>query len=371
MRRLAEAMAAKGVRSEIICTSAKDMAPLAEVPVRAYPHELAKIPVAAKLYRSRAMATAIRHAAADGSLLHSHGLWTLPNVYAASAARYHAAPHIISPRGMLGAAALQFSRAAKRIVWSLTQRRALLEAACIHATSPAERDDIRAVGINRPVAIIPNGIDVPAWAAVSMDKQRRNPSQRTLLHLGRLHPKKGIDRLLQAWASVELRSPDWSLQIVGPSEAGHGEALTAQSAALGLRRVEFRGPLFGAEKEASYRNADLFVLPTLDENFGMVVAEALANGTPVICTKGAPWAALNTERCGWWVEHGVAPMEAMLEAAMNMPRLELDQMGARGHRWMEKEFSWERVADDMETVYRWCLSGEACGNIPSVVDMAR
>jgi glycosyltransferase involved in cell wall biosynthesis len=191
------------------------------------------------------------------------------------------------------------------------------------------------------------------------------------LHLGRLHPKKGIDRLLHAWASVEPRHPDWSLQIVGPSESGHGEALAAQSAALSLRRVEFCDPLFGAGKDIAYRNADLFVLPTLDENFGMVVAESLANGTPVICTKGAPWAALDAERCGWWIEHGVAPMAAMLEAAMNLPRLELDEMGARGHRWMEKEFSWERVADDMETVYRWCLSGAPHGSIPSVVDIAR
>ena len=371
VRRLAEALAARGARSEVCCTTEQSAPPASLVPVQAYRQEGASLPVAAKLYRCRALSTAIDRAAADGALLHSHGLWTLPNLYPATSARRHGAIHIVSPRGMLGKGALKFSHHAKQIFWHLAQRRAMMDATCVHATSRAECEDVRAMGITRPVAIIPNGIDVPPAEDVAITKKDRDPARRTILHLGRLHPKKGIDRLIAAWARLEPRYPDWSLRIVGPSENGHGETLATQAAALGLRRAEMMAPMFGREKEMAYRGADLFVLPTLDENFGMVVAEALANGTPVVCTKGAPWAGLQTNHCGWWVEHGVDPLAATLEAAMQMPRDALDALGRRGHAWMGAEFSWDKVATDMEAVYRWCLGGLAGKQTPSTIDRAR
>ncbi len=371
VRRLAEALAARGAPSEVCCTTLQAAPPETRVPIHAYRQDVAGLPLAAKLFRSRAMSAAIDRAAADGAILHSHGLWTLPNLYPAAAARRHGAVHIITPHGMLGKGALQFSRHAKQIFWRFAGRRAMSEATCVQATSRAECDDVRAMGIRQPVAIIPNGIDMPPFDVVAAGKQHRDPNRRTLLHLGRLHPKKGIDRLIDAWARLEPRHPEWSLRIVGPSENGHGEALAAQAARLGVSRVELVGPLFGRDKEKAYRDADIFVLPTLDENFGMVVAEALANGTPVVCTKGAPWVGLETNGCGWWIEHGVDPIAAALEAAMQRPRDALDAMGKRGHAWMAADFSWERVATDMEAVYRWCLIGQDGANPPPTIDIAR
>ena len=314
----------------------------------------AVIPLTSRLAASPALRDAIHRAAAKGAVLHNHGLWLLPNVYPGQAAARHGNPYIFAPRGMLGTAALKFSSAKKRLFWALAQRRALASVSCYHATSDKELEDIRTFGLTGPVAIVPNGIDVPKTTATVASHAVETGGHRTLLHLGRIHPKKGINRLLRAWARLEPAYEDWRLRIVGPSEGGHGEELQTLSARLGLQRAIFEGPVYGAAKQAVYREANLFVLPTLDENFGMVVAEALSNGTPVISTKGAPWQGLEENACGWWIDHGVEPLEATLRAAMETPPSVLDDMGARGRKWMERDFSWDRVAADMVRIYSWC-----------------
>lgn len=126
---------------------------------------------------------------------------------------------------------------------------------------------------------------------------------------------------------------------------------------LGLARVSIEGPVYGDAKIAAYHNADVFVLPTLNENFGLTVAEALAAGTPAIVTKGAPWSGLESEGCGWWIDHGIEPLAAALEHAMAFPREGLKAMGVRGRAWMARDFSWDRVAHDMLNVYRWLVEG--------------
>src|SRR6202035_1321655 len=145
-----------------------------------------------------------------------------------------------------------------------------------------------------PVTIIPNGIDLPEIRALP----RPQGKERTVLSLGRVHPKKGLDRLIRAWASIETSHPEWRLRIIGPAEIGHDEELRALADSLTARRISVEPPVFGAAKLDAYRNADLFVLLTLNENFAMTVAEALAAEVPVISTKGAPWASLESERSG-------------------------------------------------------------------------
>lgn len=310
-----------------------------------FAQDLARLPGMKLLMVSRGLARALDTVSARGSVLHGHGLWLLPNILPATAAQRHAAPLVMSPRGMLGEAALAFSPTRKRIFWALAQRRALERATCFHATAESEADDIRRAGLSAPVAVIPNGIDIPAGDPV--------PGARTILHLGRLHPKKGIDRLVAAWARIAKRHPDWRLRIVGPSESGYREALERQVHELGAPRVAFDGPLYGADKLAAYRAAGLFVLPTLNENFGMVVAEALAAGIPAICTKGAPWQGLETKRCGWWTDHGSEAMAVTLDAALALPDAERAAMGSRGRAWMARDFGWDEIAARMAEVYAW------------------
>lgn len=318
-----------------------------EAGLQVFAQDMARVPVANRLMLSGGLARALDSAAQQGAVLHAHGLWLMPNIYPARAARRHGVPFVVSPRGMLGPEALAFSAARKKVVWALAQRRTLQAAQCFHATSDAEYEDIRRMGLTAPVAVIPNGIDIPPVSPA--------PGARTVLHLGRLHRKKGIDRLIAAWALVAPRHPDWKLRIVGPSEQGCRDALERQVRADSVPRVDFDGPLYDAEKWNAYAQSGLFVLPTLNENFGMVVAEALAAGVPAISTKGAPWQALETERCGWWVDHGPEAMAAALDEALSLPDAERAAMGANGREWMRRDFGWDGIAARMEEVYAWCL----------------
>jgi glycosyltransferase involved in cell wall biosynthesis len=310
---------------------------------------------------SSGLARALHELAPRADVIHNHGLWLMPNVDAGRAALFARKPFIVAPRGMLAPAALAFSRLKKRIVWAMLQGEVVRRAACIHATSEQEHDEIRDFGLNNPVAIVPNGIDLPESGRRPTSSTTAN---RVLLSLGRIHPKKGLDRLVRAWATVEAAHPDWRLRIVGPDELGHARELVALAAQLKTRQVSVEKSVSGDAKIAAYQQADLFVLPTLNENFAITVAEALGAGTPVVATKGAPWRALQNEGCGWWIDHGVEPLAAALANAMVMTREELQTMGAKGRAWMARDFSWDRVARDMLDVYHWLALG---GKPPATV----
>jgi glycosyltransferase involved in cell wall biosynthesis len=310
---------------------------------------------------SPAMRCGLASAAHD--LLHNHGVWLMPNIYAGMVARGRRVPLVFAPRGMFSERAMAFSRGRKRFVWwCLGQRRAVGATACFHATSEAEARDIRRLGFRRPIAVVPNGIALP-----NLETDARSASGRErckLLFLGRIHPIKGIPVLLRAWQRVEHQYPDWELIIAGPDEGGHLNGVQALASELDLTRVSFPGPVFAKAKEALYRSADLFVLPTHSENFGMAIAEALSYSLPVITTTGAPWQDLERRDCGWWIELSEATLAAALRTAMDLPEDRREQMGRRGRYWMEESYGWSRIAREMRGVYEWVLGG---GPSPSCV----
>lgn len=287
----------------------------------------------------------------ENSLIHNHSLWMMPNVYPGLVSSRNGLPLIVSPRGTLSEWAFSSGSKFKKVFWPLLQKPALQATTCFHATANSEYEDIRRMGFRQPVAVIPNGVDIPP------PKHTSNKEIRTLLFLGRIHPVKGVDKLLNAWRVVSPRFPEWQLRIAGPDNGGYLERMKSLAAELKLARVEFSGALYGEAKLRAYRDSALFVLPTHSENFGMTVAEALAAGTPAIVSKGAPWGGLMNEGAGWWIGRGLDPLVACLEVALATPRETLTAMGQNGRVWMQREFSWTEIAHKTCETYRWVLSG--------------
>ena len=302
-----------------------------------------------RLGRSPAMKRWLYEHAISARIIHNHGLWMMPSIYAGNAARKCKIPMVVSPRGTLSNWAMRSGSISKRLFWPLIQRPVLERAQCFHATAVSECQDIRRMGFRQPIAMIPNGIDLPEW------KPKETGTNRTLLFLGRINPVKGLDLLLPAWKAVQDRFPDWQLTIAGPDSSGYSSQVQTLAANLELKRVSFVGPLYGVEKTKAYRDANLFVLPSYSENFAVAVAEALAAGTPAIVSKGAPWQGLESHNAGWWVDIGTAPLVTCLEKALSSKRECLDAMGQRGRNWMESEYAWSSIGRQMAETYRWIL----------------
>lgn len=282
-------------------------------------------------------------------IVHNHSLWMLPNVYPGWATKGTRIPYLVSPRGTLSPWAMSSGSSIKKLFWPLVQRPSIAHASCFHATSEAEILDIRMLGFKQPIALIPNGIDLP----MSNKSNIKDSSRKTLLYLGRLHPIKGLDFLLHAWSFLQLEFPNWDLRIVGPIDNINAQALINLSLNLSLKRVNFSGPAYGTDKFDAYRSSHLYVLPTHSENFAVTVAESLACGTPVVVSQGAPWHGLLENNAGWWPAIGMEPLLESLRSAMSTDDEKLLSMGINGRNWMANDFSWNRIANQMILLYKW------------------
>lgn len=357
--RLCESLRAQGAE---VTLAALDLAPPARP--RAYLRTFALGWGPRALGSSPAMHRWLRERVASGGVdvVHNHGMWQFNALYPGWSTRRGRARLVVSPRGAFSAWAMRSGSAAKRLFWPLLQRPALSGAACFHATCDAEYRDIRRLGFTQPVAIVPNGVDLPdldvAGASDGATTGAAPSSLRTLLFLGRLHPVKGLDLLLEAWATLEPAFADWRLLIVGDDGQGtpgqgYRATLEASAARLGLSRVTFAGELLGDAKRAAMHGADLFVLPSRSENFAIAVAEALAAGVPAVVTQGAPWSGLADNDAGWWVETRADALRDALAGAMRLDAPTLRAMGARGREWMRRDFAWDAIAQRMLAVYGW------------------
>lgn len=294
------------------------------------------------------------------ALLHNHGLWMMPNVYPGWIAKKYKLPLITSPRGTFSPKAWNSGSKIKKVFWPLIQKPALTPTTCFHATAYSEYEDIRNMGYKQPVAIIPNGIDIP------FGYTKQSAPLKTLLFLGRIHPIKGLDMLLPAWQILQKEYPDWQLKIVGPDNDGYLPVLKTQSQKLQLQRIQFIGGLYEHQKWQAYHDADLYILPTYSENFAMSVAEALASGTPAVVTKGAPWRELEEVNAGKWVDIDTEAITDGLRQMMKKSSAELMIMGQNGKQLMQDKYSWQHIATLMTEVYEWVMKG---GSTPSTIKM--
>ncbi len=288
------------------------------------------------------------------SIVHGHGIWHPVNHWAANFAKSNSIPYIVHPRGMLEGWSMAHHALRKKFAMALYQRCDLQSASLLLATSEPEYASIRQMKLTMPVAVIPNGVDIPMPGSISSGIDYVNADRtRRMLFLSRIHPKKGLFNLLDAWKIADIKG--WILEIAGPDEAGHLQEVRNRIKELGLSAsVRYIGEKSGDEKSAAYQCTDLFVLPTFSENFGMVIAEALSYGIPVITTNGTPWAEIEENGCGWWIDIGVEPLVAALQQATALSDEQRLQMGSKGREYVQR-YNWRDIAGQMMQAYQWVL----------------
>jgi glycosyltransferase involved in cell wall biosynthesis len=295
---------------------------------------------------------AIRHQVKDCVLVHATGTYNWFLVFLAAECRRRGVPLVVSPRGSLMAAARQHRQAKKALFDLLCHRRALARVSAFHATSDEEAKAILAVLPGVDVAIVPNGVAVPHGPPAHVAHQ--GPY---VLYLGRLHPFKRVDRIINSFARARTE-PAVELWIAGDGSAAYREELERTAAKAGVgARTRFLGPVAGLHKTELLAAAQALVLASASESFGMSVAEALAHGTPCVVAQTAPWKALEREECGFWVEDTVEALAEGIGRLLSLPPGVRDAMGARGRQWMMREYSWAAVAKRMLLFYESVAAG--------------
>lgn len=254
--------------------------------------------------------------------------------------------------------ALHRSYLKKRLAWAIMDKRNLGRADCLHACSEKELRGFRKLGLTNPVAVIPNGVEVPP---VTEERScAKDNGTKKLLFLSRLHPSKGVFELIETWGRLAKKFPEWRLIMAGADYHNTRARLEAMIKEKKLSEsVSLVGAVYGDEKWRLLREVDLFVLPTKTENFGIAIGEALASGVTVVTSKEAPWRGIEENDCGWRVPLGVDNLKEALEEAMSTDRTKLKEMGQRGKVYISQNYSWGRVAEKMLETYKWMLGGGA------------
>lgn len=314
----------------------------------------------------------------SSDILHQHGIWQYISVASTRWHRRTGRPHLISPRGMLDPWALNNSRWKKRLAGWGFENRNLWTAACIHALCESEAQSIRAYGLKNPISIIPNGIDLPEIQ--NADCGTQNPpctehiehGRKVLLYLGRIHPKKGLVNLLNAWSEVgkERGAKDWVLAIAGWDQGEHESELKHIATELELAwndvrspspssdlpsSVVFLGPKFGKDKAHCYANADAFILPSFSEGLPMTVLEAWSYSKPVLMTPECNIPEGFAADAAIRIDPNVESVTQGLRSMLNAPSSNLHALGNNGRTLASEKFSWPNIAHDMHSVYEWVL----------------
>jgi glycosyltransferase involved in cell wall biosynthesis len=319
--------------------------------------------VAAPLRRlcwTPALRSRLRESIAGFDVVHIHGIYLLPMLAAARAAARAGVPYVVAPRGMLVRDLIsRKSRWAKTLWIQLFERTTLAQAAAVHVTAAVEGNELRAMQLPaRRITCIPNGVEWPhEYESLEAGPYSHLP-QAYVLFLSRINWKKGLDRLIAAWQSI----PDLPLVIAGNDDEGYQPKLLEQARALGVAdRVIFLGPVRDTHKWALYERAQMFVLPSYSENFGNVVAEAMAMGCPVVVTHEVGIAPLvETTGAGAVTDGAPEKLAATIRELLLDPQRR-QEMGRRGAEAARTQLSWSGVVDRTEALYREMLDQPADG----------
>ena len=300
-------------------------------------------------------------AAIDPDLIDSQGIWMHQSLANLRHHRRTGRRYMVTPHGMLDPWTLGRSGWKKRLVARWFEDEHLNKAACLRALNPDEAKGFRSYGLTNPIAIVPNGVDLPNGPA------QASGNSRTLLFLGRIDAKKGLAELLRAWQFVvaDAGAEGWRLQVTGWGDPACVDAMQALARQLGLaKRVTFTGPLFGEAKSRAFKEAAAFVLPSFSEGLPMAVLEAWSYGLPVLMTRECNLPEGFAAGAAIRIETDPEAMARALVAFMTNPASERSTMGEAGRRLVEDRFTWDQVAAEMHEVYTWVHGG---GPRPSCV----
>ena len=328
-------------------------------------------------------------------VLHTHGIWSYLSIGVPRWARKHDRPYIVSPHGMLDAWALENSKAKKKLAAALYERRHLRRAACLHALCRSEADSIRAFGLKNPIATIPNGIEIPQSKTKDTRYKRKDADKKLMLFLGRLHPKKGLENALRAWAKIRGQESgvrgqeDWQFVIAGWDQGGHEVKLKQLCEELGLSFAEvpakqflsleassgqmsgfsvvFVGPLFGELKAQLLERANVFILPSFSEGLPMSILEAWAYELPVVMTDYCNLPEGFSADAAIHIDTEVESMSAGMTKMIECSDAELKGMGVNGLNLVKEKFTWPTIAAQMKELYQWVRKRCPQGDKPEFV----
>lgn len=288
----------------------------------------------------------------DYDIYEAHGVWQYMTYALCDTARRKQRPYLITPRGMLYPQDISKSnKFFKQMSLALRLLKDLNEASCVHTTCLEEMRYCRELGVKSPVCVVPNPIEINDF------DQKKEDGKFRLGYIGRLSPRKNVQSLIYAFAELNMPPETSELVVIGGGDDAYEAFLKSEVKRLDLHNVRFLGFLTGDKKNRALASCSVIAMPSEFENMGNVILEGLVRGIPCIATKGTPWQALETNRCGWWVDYSQDSITQAIAEASSLSAECLCEMGRRGRHLVETEYSVPAVASKMMAVYRW-IHGE-------------
>jgi glycosyltransferase involved in cell wall biosynthesis len=317
--------------------------------------------------RARAfLAQAVR----ESDVVQVHGIWTGHSIASVSFATRFRKPVIVSAHGMLDGWALQHKKWKKSPYSKFVERPNLTRATCLRALTTAEARDYRSFGLGVPIAVIPNGVAVPdnASPAEFLDRYPHLQGKKIVLFLGRLHKKKGVDLLVQAWNVVSPQFPDAHLVIAGPDDGALGRLSRFEGFASMSNSITICGLLTGALKWSALMASSAFVLPSFSEGLSMAILEALWQGIPIMITRECNFREIEDLECTFVIQPSVPSIIEGLRSVLTRSPGELQARGKTGARFVRDRYSWSSVGCRMADLYDWMRGGPPPSSVELLTD---
>ena len=304
-------------------------------------------------------------------IYHANTLWLYPVHAVCAYARKVRKPYVLSTHGMLYPTALAVSSWKKKLMGAMWYNKDIMQADCLHATCMAELEYNRMYGYKGPIAVIPNPVVFHKFVNDNQDTSLNvlTNGKRTIGFLGRLHPIKKVENIIYA---LNLLEPEFrnkvKLDVMGKFDDKYELWLKEEVKRLGLEdSVEFVGFVSGKEKYERLKKLSALMVPSAQENFGMIVPESLICETPVYASLGTPWSELNECRCGWWRDNEPKTIAGVIKEILSMSDEDLRSMGRNGRRLMEEKYEQHKVAAMMQQLYDWIGNGMKAEQRPDFV----